>query len=504
MRAPWLLAVSILGTTLAGTGVGSPTEPSPAPPPPAGALSGTVYDSVAGGPLAEADVQVLAESGGKSYDVRTDSAGRFAIDAVEAGSYLVGFFHPRLDSLGVDLPAARVVVTDDARAEVQLAVPSRETVVAAFCPDSIRNEATTLLLGYVRSARDGSAVRDASVSVYFSELGFEKKTLVNVRRGGIVQARSDGRFAACNLPVDAELVVRAAAGADTSGVLALRFPPSGILARDVFVATAAPREGGAATVNATPPAAARDTAAPAGVVGLARLVGRVVAQGGTPVAGANVSVWGEPGEIRTTANGDFEFDELPPGSTTLMVRAAGYEAVQRSIDLLTGAGRENVVEIVLPRPATTLAPITVEASANPILIRNGFEGRRATGTGRFLDDKELAKLKLPTTTTVLGRLPGLLLRTHSRGMRVFMRDPKGRACAPTVWVDGQMYSPAAEIDVDAVIDIDALADVNHIAGIEVYQRSTQVPLQWNSTSRSGCGVIVIWRANTRVMPAKKP
>lgn len=491
MRAPWLLAVSLLGATLSGTRAGSPPDLSPVVPPGAGALAGTVYDSVAGGPLAEADVQVLAEGGSRGYDVRTDSAGRFAIDAVDAGSYLVGFFHPRLDSLGIDLPAARVVVADDARAEVQLAVPSRETVVAAFCPDSIRNEATTLLLGYVRSAHDGSAVRDASVSVYFSELGFEKKTLVNVRRGGIVQARSDGRFAACNLPLDAELVVRAAAGADTSGVLALRFPSSGILARDVYVATA----------EATPPAAARDTTVPAG---RARLVGRVVAQGGTPVAGANVSVWGEPGEIRTTANGDFEFDELPPGSTTLMVRAAGYEAVQRSIDLLTGDGRENVVAIVLPRPPTMLAPITVEESANPILLRNGFEARRATGTGRFLDDKELAKLKLPTTTTVLGRLPGMMLRTHSRGMRVFMRDPKGRACAPTVWVDGQMYSPAAEIDVDAVIDIDALADVNQIAGIEVYQRSTQVPLQWNSTSRSACGVIVIWRANTRVMPAKKP
>jgi hypothetical protein len=450
-----------------------------------------VYDSVAGAPLARADVQVLAEGGGRGYDVRTDTTGRFAIDGIEAGSYLVGFFHPRLDSLGVDLPAARVVIADGARAEVALAVPSRETVVAAFCPDSIRNEGTTLLLGYVRNARDGSGVSDASVSVQFSELGFEKKALVNVRRGGIVQARSDGRFAACNLPVDAELVVRAASGADTSGVLALRFPASGILARDVYVAVAPRGEEGAAATDST---SARG----------ARLVGRVVAQGGSPVAGANVSVWGEPGEIRTTANGDFEFDELPPGSTMLMVRAPGYEGVQQPVDLRMGEGRENVVSIVLPRPATMLAPITIEESANPILLRNGFEARRTSGTGRFIDDKQLAKINIPSTTAVLGRLPGMLLRTHSRGMRLFMRDPKGRACAPTVWVDGAVFNASAEVDVDAAVDIDALADPSRIAGIEIYQRSTQVPLQWAGTSRFGCGVIVIWRTNTRVSPAKKP
>lgn len=436
-------------------------------------VSGVVFDSLAGAPLAGADVQLLSEgANARTYDAYTDSAGRFAFPAVEVGDYIAGFFHPRFDSLGIDLPTVRLTLDAESHVALRFATPSRQTIISAVCPnDTVGNEAT-LLLGVVRDAARGERLTGAVVSAQWSGLAFQDSGLVSVHRGGMVPATADGRFAVCNIPLDADVTVRAATGVDTSGALSLQFPPFGIVARDVFVAPVVSDESSAS----------------------ARLSGRVTSSSGAPVAGATLSLWGFPGTVRSDVSGAFVFADVPGGSTTLDVRAIGYEPVRVGIDLRTEAQRNNTVSIVVSRAPTTLAPITiVDTRISGVLLRSGFDKRARGGFGRFLDADALEKMHVVSTTSAIARFPGMITRTGGRGSRLFMRDPSGVACAPTVWVDGTPYSPYASAEVDGVVDIDILAQPDDIAGIEVYRRAAQAPLRYGGTTRSVCGVIVIWR-----------
>src|SRR5881396_1125291 len=98
-----------------------------------GSVVGTLTDSVNHRPLAGALVQLVADAGGGVKSATSDSLGGFRIEAVAPGSYIIGFFHPTLDSLGIDLLPKRVVVRG-AEQRVDLAVPSAWTVVTQLCP----------------------------------------------------------------------------------------------------------------------------------------------------------------------------------------------------------------------------------------------------------------------------------------------------------------------------------------------------------------------------------
>jgi len=468
-----VIAVPPPSATARPVGVAPGVAPRATPAPLTASISGIVFDSLAGAPLAGADVQFVRDgTPTRVYDVRSDASGRFTVAEVEAGSYLAGFFHPGLDSLGIDIPPSRIAVTAEAKVELMLASPSRRTIVSAVCPDGVSSDDATLLLGAVRDAATGDRMPGAIVSVQWSGLAFQDSALAEVRQGGMVPASPEGRYAVCNLPIDAELTLRAAVGPDTSGAIALQFPPLGILARDVFIAPLISDEANAA----------------------ARLTGRVTSTTGAPVADARISLWGDERAVRTNEAGDFTLAQVPGGSTTLDVRAVGYEPVRRGIDLRIGAQRENRLDVVLLRAPTTLAPVTVvDTRISGPLLRSGFEQRRAGGVGRFLDAAALEKMQVPNTTSALAQLPGMVTRSGGRGNRLFMRDPSGLICAPMVWVDGAPYSPAAESDAEAVVDIDLLADPTRIAGIEVYRRASQAPLQYAGTTPSACGVVVIWR-----------
>lgn len=449
-------------------------------------VSGIVFDSLASAPLPGADVQLLPANGtGRARDAVTNAEGRFVVTDVDSGTYLVGAFHPRLDSLGIELPPVEVHIAGSDPVEMNLAVPSRRAIVASFCPDSVVHDGTTVLTGSVRDAATGAPRSSASVLVNWGELAIDGGGLANVQRGGPVQVGPTGRFVVCNIPGDAALTARAAAGPDTSGAIDFSLPATGILARDLFVP-------------------ASQTPAPAGVdpntFREAVLRGRVVTTNGAPVPEARVAVWGTPGEVRTNARGEFAMADLPGGTTSVAVKAVGFDAQRVPIDLRSGPNG-NTLNVTLTRSVTTLATVSVLETADIVLSRTGFTKRAAEGMGRYLDGDAIAKSSAIGAAALISRFPGTQLKPASRGNRLFMRDNQGLACPPTVWVDGQRLDSSAEADVDGVIDIDFWVDYTRLAGIEVYVRANEAPLQYGGTNKAACGVIVIWH---RVRPAPRP
>src|SRR5258708_8703231 len=98
-------------------------------------VSGVVHDSIARMPLASAIVQLVATRGSAWFGraAVSDSLGRFTLRDVPDGRYMIGFFHPMLDSLGLEPPVRDVVVDGPQSVRADVAVPSPTRLRDAIC-----------------------------------------------------------------------------------------------------------------------------------------------------------------------------------------------------------------------------------------------------------------------------------------------------------------------------------------------------------------------------------
>ncbi|MEN9593138.1 MAG: hypothetical protein RJA21_1614, partial [Gemmatimonadota bacterium] len=81
-----------------------PVRPAaPAPQPLRARIVGTVFDSAATQWLGGATVQLVDAANPSNVRTAVTTAnGRFAIDSVAVGTYLIGYFHQRLDQLAIE------------------------------------------------------------------------------------------------------------------------------------------------------------------------------------------------------------------------------------------------------------------------------------------------------------------------------------------------------------------------------------------------------------------
>src|SRR5437868_6155682 len=162
-------------------------------------VTGTVYDSVGRKPLAGALVQLVSDSNRTARSVQTDSLGVYSIKSVPSGSYIIGFFHATLDSLGLDLSPKAVAIAEDAERRVDLAIPAPRTIVKQLCPASVNRDSTGLLLGHLRDA-DSRMPRSGTVTVLWMELLIGQGGIQRNRQQVPIKSDSAGWFAMCGLP----------------------------------------------------------------------------------------------------------------------------------------------------------------------------------------------------------------------------------------------------------------------------------------------------------------
>jgi len=458
------------GTLLVTSAIAEVPNPVPSP---AVAVTGIVFDSLTMRGLGGATVQLVTAGGQPwSRSATSDATGHFEFLDVPVGSYLLGFFHPKLDSLGLTSETKRLDLRVEQPLQTRLTIPSGRTIARNVCGASFATGDAGLLLGYVRGVTNTMPRADAKVAVKWAELVIDKGSIRRVISSADATANATGQFAICGVPVGASLLVQASVASDTSGQFEVIVPANAFLNRDVYVGPV--KRLRVRSMDSLPDAEL--------LRGTGRIRGKVIGANKRPVRDARVTVWGTGVETTSNPDGEFSLAGLPSGTHTLEVRAIGFSPAQVPVDILAGQAETGDVE--LAAIAVTLDTVRVTAQrtyASRRLLE--LERRQRSGMGHILDAKEINKRNPWVLTDLLRNMPGIrMVPGRFSSYVVRMRSPKGFGfCQPEFIVDN------VRVFVDDDFPIDNIVPMDDINAVEVY--TNMVPGEYYNPN--DCGVIAI-------------
>jgi hypothetical protein len=474
LMTPRSLGALCLAAAL-GSGVALAQQPAPTAPSPNGIIVGYIFDSTVTRPLADATVQIVAKSDlahGRSFSVSSDSSGFFRVIDVPAGDYLVTFFHPRLDELGLNGPT-KILTVSGARTDIELGIPQTRHVIALHCGTRSYADSSGLLLGTVTQADAATPVAGATVTAQWFEVSFSSRGMV--RSTPTVRATTDvnGRFSMCRLPGDAALNVWAGLGKAVTGAVSVDVKPQRVATIDLSLDVAD------TVLAATPSGPVRR--------GTARVSGVVRAPSGGVLPGARVALRGTDNETVADAAGAFTLTNLPGGTQTLEARAIGFVPIARSITL--SAKRPLRFDIRFDSAARILQTVEVKGERVYDSATQEFMNAKKRGFGYFLDRESIENRQAFQTSDLLRAAPGVSVYNSGAPGTPAQIQIRGSSsfsgvCQPSIVLDGLQMSA------DAVGDIDMLARPEDIAGIAVYRGASEVPVEYSTGS--SCGLIQIW------------
>jgi hypothetical protein len=438
---------------------------------------GTVYDSIRLRPLPGARVQVDTTA----IVVTTDANGRFHIEGIPPGLHRLRVEHPVLDTVGIGLRSEIETYAAGETKALELATPSSEALIEMVCSAAWRSRGPAALMGRVREADSGTPATGAKVSLVWYEL----EITGGVRRAPRVREAivgRDGTYRICGLPADLDGKLQVIRGSLTSGDIPLDFGHELLALRSMSIA--APGE-----IVVAPNAPASDTTRPtaprATFLGSARLTGRVLNKSGQPLVGARVQIEGTTRAATTRPTGDFSLDSLPPGTQTVSVRLLGYAPVEQAVDLASKDPRR--VTITMETFVPVLEAVRVNAQRERALDDVGYQRRKRTGQGWYMDGNQIQQRNSQNFSDVLRSAPGLrIVPAGGGGNRQVIqssRDPQG-GCV-NIWLDGTQWQQMEPGDVDDFIK------PHELGAIEVYSPTT-TPAEYQPAGRSSCTTIVAW------------
>lgn len=404
-----------------------------------GTITGTVHDSIGGGPLVGATVLLFGE--GRSTE--TNAEGRFVLPGVEPGLRTLTFFHPQLESLGVGSGGWQVQVSPADTVTVHLAVPSAEGIATRLC----RGE-PAVLVGFLRDTDTGQPVPRGRVTARWGP-----------GEGEVRSAPTDhsGRYVLCGLPRDAPVRVHGAfvrvEGPER------RISISGALAvADVRL----------------------DLAAPATVRGRVRSLDT-----GDPVEAAQVRLSGAHRTVLTDREGRFDLGAVAGGRHVLEVEHIAFGVHRDSIDVYAGDGLS--LEIEVPTRAIELPGIEVSVEHRYRGHMAGFQSRMERGLGSFITREEIAgRDVVPLPNLIAAHALGFRLICGGSGCAVAssraLRSPMRGGCLPEIWLDGQYMMGGFNLNQLPARDVEA---------IEAYDSPATIPPRFQ-TRNAACGVIAVW------------
>ena len=444
-------------------------------------LSGVVFDSVAGKPLGSAFVQIaLVSDPSVSRSVRADDKGRFRVDSLRSGSWMLAAMHPRIDSLGIEQLARVVSIGHRGEQRATLAVPSMRTLVRDVCGDSAAAEGSGFVHGRLRRL-PGAAERSepAIVEVRWVDM------LVSVTKGvGVTRvprreampAQPDGAFSVCGVPPGGTVRVRGLSGSDSTGVVELVVPEHGIARQDLAVGPVTH-----ATVDSAPVRR-----------GAATLRGRVTGPGGTPLPNVAVVVWGAESSARSDSAGYWQLRQLPAGTHMVETRAIGYQVERQIVDIGDPAAG-NELMVTLSR-MVTLDTVRTRALRESLFEPNirAFEQRRKIGIGTYRGPEEIDRIMPFEAANLFSSVPGIRIipsmeKSLFMGNKILLRGgTTGEPCTPDLVIDRQRINSNVHGGF-----IDQWVLFSQVRAVEVYQALTGTPPEFLRVGND-CGTIVIW------------
>ena len=465
-------------TSAAAQQPGAPAPPAPAG---AGALVGTVRDSIANVPLAGAAVQVVDQANPQRTRSAISAAdGSYRIDSLAPGRYVVGFQHARLDALGLEPTMRLVEVAAGAPTRLNLGISSGRALRQLLCqpgPDDVSG----LVLGRAVDADTREPLGSGTIAVIWSEFVIDATGSRSVRRQQTAATNETGHFAICGIPTDVGVVVVAEHGTSASGYVELQVPPRGAVARELLVG-----RGAAAASVPVPPSQSGNMPVRRGS---AQLVGEVRTSSGEPVDRALVTLFGSTGQDTTARDGRWALADLPAGTHTLEARVIGWVPQRIPVDLVSG--RTDTIVITLAERVATLDRVTIVGQRQTGSALEGFVKRRRQGMGRFLTQNQIQDRAAFSVGDLLRGIPGVRIENNMFDQAIYVRN-----CMPNVWVDGQYLS-------DGATSLSFLVRPEEVAGVEVYSSLSATPAEFQrmaqgSAMGAGCGSIVVWtRARLR-------
>lgn len=417
-------------------------------------ISGVVHDSLARGPLAGAMVQLVsADSAAHSARVvAADSLGRFAIPGVPDGRYMLGFFHPMLDSLGMEPPLREVVVAGQP-VLTDLGTPSAARLRVALCGPASTTEPSAVVMGVARDAQLGAPAANVSVTGEWLEVSIARTGVLHRLAHVSATTAENGWFALCNVPSPGAMTLLASRGMDSTGRIEVQVPPEGFLRRELYLG----RERG-----------------------VSRLSGIVVTSADwTPLVGARVSISGGPRTV-TNSRGEWTIPDAPAGTRMLQVLAVGYYPDRRGVDVVGGTPPVRV-ELSTVRAVLDTVKVTAMRLSAPNLA--AFQQHQRTGVGRFITRDDIVRRQPLATTDLFRTLPGIAFDERTVADKFLKMRSAFGLCSPGVYIDDHFM---IDLTID---DINAFVHPHEVAGIEIYTEGS-APAQYQRMD--GCGSIVIW------------
>ena len=439
-----------------------------------GRIEGTITDSIHAGPLANANVLAvrIEPEPSMSSGATTDARGRYHVDSLSAGRYMVEFASPLLDSLEITLPPREVSVTAGKATRADFALPSGQTLRLAACPGLALDKGTGAVVGRLSDADTDRPLAGAKVVVAWHDLSVDRQTMKPTigERTGMVTSDSLGRYRLCGVPTGDWIVIQVQADGRSGSAVRLQVPDSaGVVVRHLSLSAAAARP-----ITDSTSTAAADTAPPPPLTGTAGVSGVIRGVGGLPLNGAQVRVVGARGTALSDERGRFELRDLPAGTQVIEVRRIGYLLAQQPVELR--AGRAVTQDVRLQR-IVTLDSIRVLAQRSR--YPEFEQHRKMNGFGTFLTADEVARRASFETSDLFRMMPGF--RVSGYGLDAKVTSSRGvtsltGACSPNIVIDGM---PGQEIN---------LIHPTSIGAMEVYRAGQPTPVQYDR----GCGAIVIW------------
>lgn len=443
-------------------------------------VRGFVHDSLAHTPLAGAVVQLVPASGVTDF-VRTatsDSTGMFILNDVPEGFFVIGFFHPMLDSLGVEPPLHKLYIYGARTIQADLGIPAASRFRAAICGNQTLKTGA-VLIGNVRDAETGNPIEGATVSGEWLEMSFRKNGVTHRVPRVVATTGKNGWFGLCNVPKSGTMMLMASRGADSTGRIEVEVPEEGFARRELYI-------GSSQTVFITDTTQSRVAAQPSPrpkYFGNGRLSGTVTAlAGGIPLANAQVSIADGP-QTRTNARGEWTITDAPTGTYMLEVRALGYYPGRRRVDV---ASTSTNVKVALSTLRAVLDTVRIRASRLNGANLAGFEERRRSGIGRYLTAADIARHRPVVVSDLFRNMPGTRIELDPNGVDyyIMVRGNAGEWCPATIYLDGLSLRGVTASDLDVWVR------THEVRAIEVYA-GLGTPLEFQE-GMSNCGSILIW------------